>query len=156
MSSWCIHCAGALPRHVITSYSIHYTKLYEVLRNFQRRRSELEAAVAGSEQSQYAHPAWLIKILQADWPKDWKAVLQANNERPPFSLRVNRLRMTREDYLQLLVGQELMAMPLTHTSHGIVLERAVPVEDLPGFSDGLVSVQDGAAQLVAGLRNNFV
>jgi len=122
-----------------------------VLRNFQRRRSELEAAVAGSEQSQYAHPAWLIKILQADWPKDWKAVLQANNERPPFSLRVNRLRMARADYLALLGGQALKAEPLAHTSHGILLERAVPVDDLPGFSDGLVSVQDGAAQLAAEL-----
>jgi len=122
-----------------------------VLRNFQRRRSELEAAVAGSEQSQYAHPAWLIKLLQADWPNDWTAVLHANNERPPFSLRVNRLRMARADYLALLGGQALKAEPLAHTSHGILLERAVPVEDLPGFSDGLVSVQDGAAQLAAGL-----
>jgi len=122
-----------------------------VLRNFQRRRSELEAAVAGSEQSQYAHPAWLIKLLQADWPNDWTAVLHANNERPPFSLRVNRLRMARADYLALLGGQALKAEPLAHTSDGILLERAVPVEDLPGFSEGLVSVQDGAAQLAAGL-----
>ncbi len=122
-----------------------------VLRNFQRRGSELEPAVAGTDQSRYAHPGWLVEMLKADWPHAWETILQANNERPPFSLRVNRLRQTRGDYLALLAGQALEAMPLAHTSHGILLKRPIPVDGLPGFSDGLVSVQDGAAQLAAGL-----
>jgi len=122
-----------------------------VLRNFQRRGTELESAVAGTDQSRYAHPGWLVEMLKADWPHAWETILQANNERPPFSLRVNRLRQTRADYLSLLAGQALEAMPLAHTSHGIVVKRPIPVESLPGFSDGLVSVQDGAAQLAAGL-----
>jgi 16S rRNA (cytosine967-C5)-methyltransferase len=122
-----------------------------VLRNFQRRSSELEPAVAESEQSRHAHPGWLIEMLKADWPHAGESILQANNERPPFSLRVNRLRLSRPEYLALLAGQALEAMPLAYTSHGILLQRPVPVEDLPGFSAGLVSVQDGAAQLAAGL-----
>jgi 16S rRNA (cytosine967-C5)-methyltransferase len=122
-----------------------------VLRNFQRRSSELEPAVAGSEQSRYAHPGWLIEILKTDWPHASESILLANNERPPFSLRVNRLRISRRDYLELLATQDLEAMPLAHTSHGILLQRPVPVDGLPGFSAGLVSVQDGAAQLAAGL-----
>ena len=122
-----------------------------VLRNFQRRSSELESAVAGTDQSRYAHPGWLVEMLKADWPHAWETILQANNETPPVSLRVNRLRLTRADYLTLLAGQALEATPLAHTSHGIVLKRPIPVEGLPGFSDGLVSVQDGAAQLAAGL-----
>jgi 16S rRNA (cytosine967-C5)-methyltransferase len=122
-----------------------------VLRNFQRRGSELEATVAATDQSHYSHPAWLIRMLQADWPDDWKAVMHANNERPPFSLRVNQLRIARADYLALLDRLGLKATPLPHTAHGILLDRAMQVEDLPGFSEGLVSVQDGAAQLAAGL-----
>jgi len=151
----------ALPQRVAVNETVQATQALNkrwasglvnaVLRNFQRRSNELEAVVAGTEQSQYSHPDWLIKILQADWPNHWKAVLQANNERPPFSLRVNRLHMARADYLALLDGQALKAKPLAHTSHGILLDQAVPVEALPGFSDGLVSVQDGAAQLAAGL-----
>jgi 16S rRNA (cytosine967-C5)-methyltransferase len=151
----------ALPQRVAVHESVQATRALNkrwasglvnaVLRNFQRRRKELEAVVTRTEQSQYAHPDWLINLLQIDWPNDWKAVLQANNERPPFCLRVNRLRMTRADYLGLLHDQGLKAVPLAHTSHGILLDRAAQVDDLPGFSDGLVSVQDGAAQLAAGL-----
>jgi len=151
----------ALPQRVAVNETVQATRALNkrwasglvnaVLRNFQRRGNELEAAVAATNQSQYAHPAWFISMLQVDWPHDWSAVLQANNDRPPFSLRVNRLRMTRADYLVLLEEQGLKATPLAHTTHGIVLDRAVQVEDLPGFSEGLVSVQDGAAQLAAGL-----
>jgi 16S rRNA (cytosine967-C5)-methyltransferase len=151
----------ALPQRVAVHETVQATRALNkrwasglvnaVLRNFQRSGNELEAAVARTAQSQYAHPAWLINLLQTDWPDHWKAILQANNERPPFSLRVNGLRMTRADYLALLDGQALKAMPLAHTSHGILLDQALQVEDLPGFSDGLVSVQDGSAQLAAGL-----
>jgi 16S rRNA (cytosine967-C5)-methyltransferase len=150
----------ALPQRVAIHETVEATRVLNkrwatglvnaVLRNFQRYGNELEAA-AVTEQSQYAHPAWLINMIRTDWPNDWKAVLQANNERPPFSLRVNQLRMTRHGYLALLNEQGLGAVPLSHTTHGILLERPVPVEDLPGFSEGLVSVQDGAAQLAAGL-----
>jgi len=151
----------ALPQRVAVHESVQATAALNkrwasglvnaVLRSFQRRCNELEAAVAGTDQARYAHPAWLINMLRLDWPDDWQEVLQANNERPPFSLRVNRLRITRADYLALLDSRALKAKRLAHTSHGIVLERGVQVEDLPGFSDGLVSVQDGAAQLAAGL-----
>jgi 16S rRNA (cytosine967-C5)-methyltransferase len=151
----------ALPQHVAVHETVQATRALNkrwasglvnaVLRNFQRRGNELEKAVAVTEQSQYAHPAWLINMIRADWPGDWKAVLQANNERPPFSLRVNRLRMTRAGYVALLADKALQAVPLVHTSHGILLDRPVQVDDLPGFFGGLVTVQDGAAQLAAGL-----
>ena len=68
-----------------------------VLRNFQRRSSEFETTVAGTDQSRYAHPGWLVEMLKADWPHAWETILRANNERPPFSLRVNRLRQSRAD-----------------------------------------------------------
>jgi len=122
-----------------------------VLRGYQRRRQELEAAIAGEEQANYAHPAWLIGLLRADWPEHWQSVLEQNNARPPFSLRVNGLRMTRNEYLESLAGKELEGWPLAHTTHGVLLSRPLPVEELPGFPAGLVSVQDGAAQQAAAL-----
>ena len=122
-----------------------------VLRNYQRQAAALEAGVAAEFVSGYAHPAWLIEQLQFDWPNDWEQILTANNARPPFSLRVNRQRITRTEYLETLAGQSLDANLLEYTSSGVQLDKPVPVDVLPGFSAGYVSVQDGAAQLAAGL-----
>ena len=121
-----------------------------VLRNYQRRAAVLEAAICENPQACHAHPGWLIDRLQSDWPDHWPAILAANNERPPFSLRVNRQRVTRDEYLDMLAEQSLEATRLA-VPEGIQLDRPVPVEALPGFSEGIVSVQDGAAQLAAGL-----
>ncbi len=122
-----------------------------VLRNYQRQVAELEASMAAEFVSGYAHPAWLIEQLQFDWPNDWEQILTANNARPPFSLRVNRQRITRAEYLGTLAGQSLEANLLEYTSCGVKLDKPVQVDVLPGFSEGYVSVQDGAAQLAAGL-----
>jgi len=122
-----------------------------VLRNYQRQATELDELVAAEDVARYAHPGWLIERLQSDWPCDWEQLLMANNARPPFSLRVNRQCMTRAEYMERLAEQSLRAVPLAHTVTGVRLEKPVPVEMLPGFAAGYVSVQDGAAQLAAGL-----
>ena len=120
-----------------------------VLRNCQRREAELEGVIAASDSARYAHPGWLVKRVRADWPDDWQSVLQAGNRRPPLVLRVNLLRYSRDDYLEILNQQAIEAQPLTHARQGIRLDAPVPVDVLPGFADGAVSVQDGAAQLAA-------
>lgn len=122
-----------------------------VLRNVQRQQAALERVIAASDSARYAHPGWLIDRLRVDWPDDWQSVLQAGNRRPPFALRVNRRLYSRADYLALLQAQDIEAQPLAHASHGIRLDSPLPVDALPGFADGAVSVQDGAAQLAAPL-----
>ena len=122
-----------------------------VLRNYQRRAAALEVTDTTDDVARYAHPAWFIEQLKNDWPDDWKAILTANNRRPPFSLRVNQRRITRDEYLDELAARSIEAVPLVNTTTGLMLKRPVPVEALPGFSAGVVSVQDGAAQLAAGL-----
>ncbi|MGB5441929.1 MAG: 16S rRNA (cytosine(967)-C(5))-methyltransferase RsmB [Gammaproteobacteria bacterium] len=121
-----------------------------VMRNYQRRAAEIEPVINTQAQARHAHPGWLIENLQADWPEDWTAILAANNRRPPLSLRVNRQRLTRAEYLEILSRHGLEATPLI-APEGILLHKPVAVEALPGFTDGFVSVQDGAAQLAAGL-----
>ena len=122
-----------------------------VLRNYQRRDGEWETVIESSLEARYAHPEWLIRRLQADWPQDWESILLAGNQRPPFSLRVNRRQGDRGAWLDRLSQQGIAARELPHTTHGVVLEKAVPVTALPGFAEGLVSVQDAAAQQAAGL-----
>lgn len=122
-----------------------------VLRNYQRRAGELAGAIAASLPACYAHPEWLIRRLQADWPQDWESVLHAGNQRPPFSLRVNRLQLDRAAYLQRLEQHGIRAREYPHTTQGVLPAAAMPVTALPGFTEGLVSVQDAAAQQAAEL-----
>ncbi len=118
-----------------------------VLRNFQRQRETLEARLDQKEGSRYAHPNWLLKRLRADWPEHWQAIAVANNQRPPMGLRVNAGHQDRAAYLERLHQAGIAADLIGATEQGLVLEAPLPVEQLPGFAQGDVSVQDGAAQL---------
>ncbi|TFH49503.1 MAG: 16S rRNA (cytosine(967)-C(5))-methyltransferase RsmB [Lysobacterales bacterium] len=122
-----------------------------VLRNFQRRRVQLSADLLLDDQATYAHTAWLMNATRQAWPQNWQQILESNNERPPLSLRVNAHLSSREKYLAELTAVHIAASPIAHTGHGIHLHGARDVEAIPGFDQGLVSVQDGAAQLSAGL-----
>jgi len=151
----------AMPQRVAVNETVQATEALNkswarglvnaVLRNYQRRADSLEVKGDAAVAVKYAHPVWLVKQLQADWPNDWEAILAANNERPPFSLRVNQRRMSRDEYLGELTARSIEAVPLPYTGTGLMLKKPLPVEKLPGFSDGVVSVQDGAAQLAVGL-----
>lgn len=151
----------AVPAHAAVSETVQAARALHkpwasglvnaVLRNYQRQAAELERVVAASPAALHAHPAWLVDQLRTDWPQDWEAILRAGNQRPPFSLRVNRRLVAREDYLELLGRHEISARALAFASHGIALDAPRPVDALPGFDTGQVSVQDGAAQQAAGL-----
>ena len=66
-------------------------------------------------------------------------------------LRINQQKTTREAYLQALKNSDLKACGGKLTDTAIYLENPCPVEELPGFFDGLASVQDEASQLVSPL-----
>src|SRR5690606_10330696 len=102
-----------------------------------------------NKEGEFNHPQWLIKLLQEAWPDQWQTVLASNDQRPPFTLRVNRLHNTRDDYLAVLQREEIKAVACPFSSDGITLAEPRPVQDLPGFQQALVSVQDEAAQLAA-------
>ena len=122
-----------------------------VLRRFQREQAEVGSATAEQPEARYAHPGWFIAELQRDWPGHWQAMLEAGNERPPFTLRVNRRVQDRASYLARLAEAGMAAKPCAYSEDGVTLETAVDVGALPGFAEGAVSVQDEGAQLAARL-----
>ena len=117
-----------------------------VLRNFIRRQSSLLAMAAKDLSSALNHPDWLLQTLQDDWPQHWQAVITANNQRPPQTLRVNLSQITRSAYLAQLATADIAASAVMATTSAIELAKPLPVSKLPGFDQGLVSVQDAAAQ----------
>ena len=122
-----------------------------VLRRIDRERAALLARAEATDEGRWAHPAWLVDAVRRAWPEDWERVLTANNTHPPLTLRVNALRTTRETYRDRLAAAGLAAQPAPHAPRGLVVDPPVGVERLPGFAEGLCSVQDAAAQLAAAL-----
>jgi len=119
-----------------------------LLRRFLREREDLLAAGAGFED---AHPGWLKKRIGKDWPDHAAAILAANNEPAPLTLRVNRRRLTRNEYLVKLKAAGISAEPSGLCLEGIRLHELHDVTALPGFAEGEFSVQDESAQLAAAL-----
>jgi 16S rRNA (cytosine967-C5)-methyltransferase len=120
-----------------------------LLRSFLRERDALERRIAADPQALYQHPLWWIEALQRSCPEDWRAVLAAGNTHPPMCLRVNRRRTTTAAYAERLAAEGIAARGIGDA--GLLLAKAVPVERLPGFAAGDVSVQDAGAQRAAAL-----
>lgn len=120
-----------------------------VLRRFLRERDQLLKDLSQHLSSRWNYPDWWIHKMQRDWSHDWEHILAAGNQPPPLTLRVNRRKITTEAYLQLLQEQAMQATIVG--PYAIRLQQALPVTRIPGFLDGLVSVQDAAAQLAAPL-----
>ena len=119
------------------------------LRRFLRERDALLTAASADPVARYNHPRWWIDRVRAEHPQDWARLLEADNVHPPLTLRVNVRRTSVADYLEQLQQAGLAARQVGETA--VWLEQPLPVQRIPGFADGLCSVQDAAAQLAAPL-----
>lgn len=119
------------------------------LRNYLRRRVPLEAGAAATDSGRFAHPQWWIDRVRRDRPHAWEAVLAAGNARPPMTLRVNRRRIDPQAYLAKLAEHAIAAERIGDCAVRLAAPR--PVDEVPGFRAGEVSVQDAGAQLAAPL-----
>jgi 16S rRNA (cytosine967-C5)-methyltransferase len=128
-----------------------------VLRRFLREEAALMASLEDDPVAHFNHPAWWIKRLQKDWPEHWQAILMANQEQPPMTLRANLRHGSTAAYRARLIEAGLLPddAPVLADApdqpQPIVLPHGVPVQRLPGFDQGDVSVQDAAAQIAAPL-----
>ncbi|MCX7961367.1 MAG: 16S rRNA (cytosine(967)-C(5))-methyltransferase RsmB [Burkholderiales bacterium] len=120
-----------------------------LLRAFLRRRSEIEAAIARDPAARWQHPRWWIARLRAEYPGAWQRILAAGNAPPPMCLRVNLRRTSVAAYRETLAaaGHEARALG----GAALLLAKPVPTARLPGYAEGLVSVQDAGAQRAAAL-----
>jgi len=126
-----------------------------VLRNFQRNAESTKGDQSSNkplaDAIKFNHPGWFIKKIQTAYPDQWQNILLANQEKPPMWLRVNQQHHQIEEYQKLLDAAEIEYSYIEPLSGAIALNNAVDVNKLPGFQDGWVSIQDGAAQQSARL-----
>lgn len=150
-----------IPDHAAVSETVKVTKALKkhwaknlvnaVLRNYQRQAETLTNQIKNNEVAEFAHPQWWLNIIKKNWleEKRWQHILQANNQNPPMTLRLNTRYIKRDEYLKLLEEKGIAATLANHSADAIYLDKPVQVNILPLFKEGKVSVQDEAAQLAA-------
>ncbi|HYN53408.1 MAG TPA: 16S rRNA (cytosine(967)-C(5))-methyltransferase RsmB [Methylotenera sp.] len=142
-----VHAVSQLKRPVPKSWAKGLVNA--ILRNFLRQKDQLATRLKISEVSTYSYPQWWINKLKIQYPNHWQSMLETGNQHPPMTLRVNTQKISMQDYLQLLLRQDIEATQIG--TQAVILTKPQPVEKIPGFTDGIVSVQDYGAQLAAPL-----
>ena len=150
-----------IPNHAVVSETVETCEkismgwakglVNAILREYIREEKKIGLMIQKDEAIKFAHPAWLINKIKADWPSNWEEILIANNEHPPMFLRVNKLHNNRKYYIDKLKEARIEGVETEHSPHGVLLKEPANIEKLPGFSKGDSSVQDLAAQLAIGL-----
>ena len=125
--------------------------LNAILRRCQREAAELLKEIDADLALRTSHPSWFVAALRQDFPATLESVLEANNARPPFWLRANRLRTSGREYRRRLEADGITVASSMFDDEALLLERALDVNALPGFAEGHASVQDAAAQLAGRL-----
>ncbi len=120
-----------------------------VLRRYLREAAPLLQEALRNPVARWNYPAWWIDTTKATYPQQWQDILQVGNSAPPMTLRVNLRKTTVDDYVAALAAQGIAAAPIGPSA--IRLAQPLPVARIPGFAEGLASVQDAAAQLAAPL-----
>lgn len=119
------------------------------LRRFAREQDALVMKTDEEPVALWNYPSWWIARVQREYPAHWQAVLAAGNRQAPMTLRVNTRKTSVAAYRDTLAAAQMAASPVG--ACGLMLSRPLPVQDIPGFMQGCVSVQDAAAQMAAPL-----
>lgn len=146
-----------IPAHAVVSETVNTCKKIKmewakglvnaILRRYIREADKLNPIDSNDDCLKTSHPKWLLEKIKNDWPDEWGNVLDAANQRPPMYLRVNQLRLSREQYITTMEQAGISGKITPYSNQGILLEQPKDVEQLPGFNEGEVSVQELAAQL---------
>ncbi|WP_104503929.1 16S rRNA (cytosine(967)-C(5))-methyltransferase RsmB [Acinetobacter indicus] len=142
---------AAISETVTATKQLGFQALSGVVNAILRRVSRETSVFEQTLQAAHGLPSWLFKRLKKDWPEQLEQLTQDLKQTAPLTLRVNQRKISREAYLNKLLGAGIQARPGERSDVAIILEQAVQIPELPGFDAGWFSVQDEHAQLCAQL-----
>lgn len=119
-----------------------------IMRKFLRIRDQLDIDEL-PDACRFSHPAWMVDLIKREWPQTWQGILEANNRRPTMTIRVNINKSNVAEYLARLEDLGVAAALDSASPSALQLKERTSVDKLPGFSEGIVSVQSSASQLAA-------
>ena len=122
-----------------------------VLRSISREKSNIPMPKEGSDEYlsvKYSLPEWLISMWRDNYGiEKTEKLLHGMNRVPHITLRVNTLKITREELIEKLTSDGIDCSPSDKCDSAVILNSNVGVSDLSPLHDGLCFVQDEASQL---------
>ncbi len=118
-----------------------------LLRNYMRNKGNITRNYAANLNVRYGVPGWWMARIRKAYPDQWREILTLQNSHAPLTLRINRAKISVEDYLAMAQKAGFNAYQVGQAA--VVLEPPCRVEKIPGFTKGLCSVQDAGCQLVS-------
>ncbi len=103
----------------------------------------------------HSYPTWMVNRWGQQFGMDTaEQICRAGNQHPPVTLRVNRLKISREKAIEEIGMAGIHAVASALSLDGLILPdfRGNPAS-IPGFEKGYFQVQDESAQLVSLLLN---
>ena len=98
-----------------------------------------------------AYPDWMLARIRRDWGEQADEVLMQGNQRPPMTLRVDTRQAGLDEVINTLAADGVEARKHNIVATAIELVSPCDVTQLTGFAQGMLSVQDAAAQIAASL-----
>lgn len=121
-----------------------------ILRRFLREGGTLAPTESLAEE--YSFPDWLFTRLEQSYTEsELKQILAQSNEKAPLFVRVENSKISTADYLAMLQNKGIEASGVDFSPCTVRLASPINVSHLPGFNEGLCTVQDLSAQLAAPL-----
>ena len=118
-----------------------------ILRNYLRNQEEFSKLFNKNLNARFNAPGWWISKVRKSFPTQWESILATQTKHPPLTLRVNQRKISTEKYIELAQKAGFQVRAIGHQA--VILMPPCPVQKIPGFTDGWVSVQDAGSQLVA-------
>lgn len=119
-----------------------------ILRRFLREGAKV--IESDNDAVTYSFPDWLVTRLQDGYDVvTVKKILEASNIKAPLFLRVENSKVSTEEFVEHLAKKEISSTTSKLCKSSVKLDAAANVYDIPGFSEGLCTVQDISAQLTA-------
>lgn len=140
-----------VPIFQLLAHTNHNTKIVAgfvngVLRTYLRETDERNKAALKTIEAQFNHPSWWVERLKKDYPQQWISLLEQNNYPPVMALRANVRVHSALEAQKHLAQHGILSRCVKGLPNALVLDKPLPVENIPGFSQGWYSVQDLAAQ----------
>jgi 16S rRNA (cytosine967-C5)-methyltransferase len=120
-----------------------------ILRNYLRSKDDVYELLNKEQAAKYSYQNWWINKVKDEFKSDWEAILEIGNQHPPLTLRVNKRRITMQKYCEILIEHGLEHKEISNT--GLIINKPLSINDIPGFIEGYISVQDFGAQIATEL-----